>query len=498
MTYDIIKSKVNMLMNDRAYAGKRYFDLCMMVLIIISVTLLVMELTHDGEGVWENIYGLDDVILAIFIMEYVSRLWVCSHIRKGFKKAYRTTHRSWLIKVLSGLYAVVRDKLKFMTLPMSIIDLLAILPMFRVFRAFRIFRLLRLFKVIRYSHSMENLFMIFRENASEMGLILAFIGLIIIISSTFIFILEKNAASGYFQTMGDAVWWSFVTITTVGYGDKVPTTDLGRVLAVFLMLAAIVSIALPSGVLASAMTQKFIAIREGKLSMKKFKNHIVICGWNNSAEQLMKELHKNTEKEKWDIVAVTLKPMSEVDAPNVIVKQGDFTKEPVLNDVNVKDAQYVIVVSEELRGISDESIDARSFLVCNLIYNINPDVYMIAQLLNTENEKILKKTVPHIETIISDDITGGLLSSSIVSPGTSRLVNNLISHNQDNIIKVPLNKLKGTFNSFKDLLAYCRQPAYNWLPLAVEKDGELFVNPKDDFPLQGEEFMFCIETEIDV
>lgn len=98
------------------------------------------------------------------------------------------------------------------------------------------------------------------------------------------------------------------------------------------------------------------------------------------------------------------------------MRPGDFTKEGVLNDVKIKDASYVLVVAEELCGISDESIDARSFLACNLIRNINLDIYIIAQFLNIETAGILKKTVNNIEIVVSDDITGGLLSRSIAAP----------------------------------------------------------------------------------
>lgn len=496
MSYTLAKSKVNHLMNDRLYTGKRYFDLFMMVLIILSVGLLLLELESEQPDFWKKFDLLENIILFVFILEYLMRFWVCSNVRKDFKKEYIVHHRSLVINVLNGFYMIVRNKLSWMIKPMSIIDLLAILPMFRAFRAFRIFRLLRLFKLVRYSHSMENLFMVFRENASEMGIILTFIGLVVIVSSTFIFILEKGAPSGNFESLGDALWWSFVTITTVGYGDKVPSTDVGRILAVFLMLSAIVAIALPSGVLASAMTQKFIAIKEGRLNMKKFKNHVVICGWNNSAEQLMKEFEKHRHSNQWDVIAVTLKPLDEIDNKKVLLKHGDFTKEGVLNDVNIREASCVIVVAEELRGISDESIDARSFLACNLIHSMNPDICVIAQLLNTENAKLLKNTIKDIEIIISDDITGGLLSHSIINPGTSRLINTLIIQNQDNIKKIPVKKIKGSFKTYNDLFSFCRQSSRNWLPLAVERNGELFINPKDDFELTDIDLLFCIQTEI--
>ncbi|MCP5006793.1 MAG: hypothetical protein GY941_23040 [Planctomycetes bacterium] len=232
--------------------------------------------------------------------------------------------------------------------------------------------------------------------------------------------------------------------------------------------------------------------------MKNFKNHIVICGWNNSAEQLMKVLEKHPQSAKRDIVAATLKPIDEIDDKSVLVKHGDFTKESILNDVSIKNASCVIVVAEELRGISDESIDARSFLACNLIRKINPDIYIVAQLLNRENASILEDTVQNVEIIISDDITGAMLSTSILAPGTSKLFNTLITYTQENIVKLPVSKLNGGLGTYEKLLSFCRKPSSNWLPIAVERGGELYINPQNNFELKERDNMFCIQTEIDV
>ncbi len=252
MAYGVIKNKVNSIMNDRTYAGKRYFDLFMMFMVVGSVAVLLLQVATGEEHLWHKFNLLDDGIIAVFIIEYLLRFWVCSSVRKDFRKAYRSEDRNWLLNVLVGLYSMTRNKVKFMVQPMSIIDLLAIMPVFRVFRGFRIFRLLRLFKLVRYSRSIESLFLVFKETAFEMGVIFAFIVIIAIAASAFIYMQEKSNPSGQFQSLGDAMWWSFVTITTVGYGDKVPVTGTGRVIAVFLMLGAIASIALPSGVLATA------------------------------------------------------------------------------------------------------------------------------------------------------------------------------------------------------------------------------------------------------
>lgn len=65
-------------------------------------------------------------------------------------------------------------------------------------------------------------------------------------------------------------------------------------------------------------------------------------------------------------------------------------------------------------------------------------------------------------------------------------------------MKLPVSEWGGTFKTAYDLLSFCRRPACNWLPLAVERDGEMFINPKEDFELEGRYNMYCIQTEMDV
>jgi len=125
MIYGIIKDKVDSIMNDRSNAGKRYFDLFMMFMVIGSVVILLFQVASGEEQLWYKFNLLDDGIIVVFIIEYLLRFWVCSSVRKDFRKAYRLQGRNWLLKVLAGLYSMTRNKVKFMVQPMSIIDLLA-------------------------------------------------------------------------------------------------------------------------------------------------------------------------------------------------------------------------------------------------------------------------------------------------------------------------------------------------------------------------------------
>ena len=140
--------------------------------------------------------------------------------------------------------------------PMAIIDLLSILPVFnslndalRTLRVLRLFRALRTFKLIRYSKSASVIAAVFEK---EREALLAVLGLAIgyiLVSALAIFNVEPET----FNTFFDAVYWAVVSLTTVGYGDLYPTSDVGRAIAMISSLMGVAVVALPSGIITAGM-----------------------------------------------------------------------------------------------------------------------------------------------------------------------------------------------------------------------------------------------------
>ena len=109
-----------------------------------------------------------------------------------------------------------------------------------------------------------------------------FIMLILWVLGSFSIILFE---SGDLADIGNAIWWTIVTITTVGYGDYSPSSLPGRILAVIIMFSGIGLISVLTGSISSVFTTK--KIMEGRgLENLKLKNHIIICGWNNNIEKV--------------------------------------------------------------------------------------------------------------------------------------------------------------------------------------------------------------------
>ena len=200
----------------------------MTVLIIASLLPLCFK---ESSPVLETI---EYACVLVFIADYLAR-WATADLKLG-KGAL-----SFLIYPFT---------------PMAVIDLLSILPVFnalndalRTLRVLRLFRALRMFKLIRYSKSASAIAAVFEK---EREALLAVLGLAIgyiLVSALVIFKVEPET----FNTFFDAVYWAVVSLTTVGYGDLYPTSDVGRAIAMISSLMGVAVVALPSGIFTAGM-----------------------------------------------------------------------------------------------------------------------------------------------------------------------------------------------------------------------------------------------------
>ena len=140
--------------------------------------------------------------------------------------------------------------------PMAIIDLLSILPVFnalndalRTLRVLRLFRALRAFKLIRYSKSASAIAAVFEKQREALLAVLCLAICYILVSALVIFNVEPET----FTTFFDAVYWAVVSLTTVGYGDLYPSSDVGRTIAMISSLMGVAVVALPSGIITAGM-----------------------------------------------------------------------------------------------------------------------------------------------------------------------------------------------------------------------------------------------------
>lgn len=143
--------------------------------------------------------------------------------------------------------------------PMAIVDLVTILPTFialnpawRTLRVLRLLRALRAFRLFRYSKSMMAIANVFSKQRGKFLVVVVLALVYIAVSAMIMFNVEHETFPVFF----DAVYWSVVSLTTVGYGDLYPMTDVGRVIAMLSSFVGIAIVALPSGIIAAGLMEE--------------------------------------------------------------------------------------------------------------------------------------------------------------------------------------------------------------------------------------------------
>ncbi len=213
------------------------------LLILAAVASAVVETEPTISTGREWLFrGLELVFGVLFLAEYLIRLWIAD---------------------LSPSYSESRyPRLKFITSPTSIIDLLAILPSFFAFaggatlalRFVRFFRILRLARLGRFSRAWRDLLDALGSRREELLVAFSLAAFTLLIASSLLYWAESEAQPDKFGSIPRAFWWGVVTLTTVGYGDVYPITPMGKFFSALMSIAAIGAIALPTGILAAAMS----------------------------------------------------------------------------------------------------------------------------------------------------------------------------------------------------------------------------------------------------
>ncbi len=285
----------NFLENDN-YRYKKYFDIFMIILIFLSVAVLIREVKSHVNDFWSffNIY----IVSVIFFIEYILRGWVSSSITEIIIK--RSEHDDLLgikFNLTGAIYEIIKIKLKYIFSLRAMIDLLAILPFFHQLRLLRIFILFRVFKLFRYARSFQTFASVIATKKFEFVTLLMFSGIVIFVSSVLIYVMEANNPNSHIDTLFEAFYWSIVTISTVGYGDITPVSSAGRFVAVVVIIAGIAVLAFTTSLVVSAFNEKLDEILETKTvdDISKIKKFYIICGYENVAREVVKELSKNNK-----------------------------------------------------------------------------------------------------------------------------------------------------------------------------------------------------------
>lgn len=235
---------VNIQPSERKKKGLSLLNRFIVLVILSAVGISIIEsepTVHEGR---ENLFlALELVFGTIFLIEYVIRIWISAE-----NPRYGGSLRGYVRYILS---------------PWALIDLLAMSTLFLTFfgsetsilRLFRLLRILSLAKLGRYSSAIDAIGEAIKSRRYELLMSLMIALMLLLISSTLLHMTEGGTQPDAFGSIPRSMWWSIATLTTVGYGDAVPQTVIGRILAGLTAVTGIGLIAIPTGILSSAFSE---------------------------------------------------------------------------------------------------------------------------------------------------------------------------------------------------------------------------------------------------
>ncbi len=368
------------LLEDTSRKEKKFFDLLMIFFVISTVGILVYEVQHTVPNI---LIQYEYFVVFIFILEWLGRFILSFESHKQIIRDYEEAQfLNMPYDIVSSLKIITRKKLHYVFSMASIIDLLAILPSYRPLRILRVFLLFRLFKVLRYSNSLNQFIKVFVEKKLELSLLLMLYILVIFFSATILYVYEGNGLNPKILHFGDAIYWAFITVSTIGYGDITPMSEAGKIITVVLILTSYTVIAFFTSIVTSSINEKLDGIKELNIisNIKKYKEYILICGYGRSGHALVQSLKLNyhnllvIEKEPIDI------SIGKTDDIHVI--KDDATNIDLLKQIGInRNIKEVVILTNN---------DAVNLSIILSIRSLNKDIPILARCNRFKTKNKLK------------------------------------------------------------------------------------------------------------
>jgi voltage-gated potassium channel len=293
--YAGIKGFFHRLLTDPRSHRRAVFDGAMIVLVLTSVFLLIYDVRHDP-GPWAEAF--EAFVVTVFVIEYLLRMWLNNDSHRILIEHWERAELVGVrFRLFPALWAVVRRKLAYMATPMAIVDLLAILPGYRPLRFLRIFLLFRLLKLFRYARNLSAFGQVLLEKRFELYTLSIFIGAVVLIATVAMYLFEAEQPQPRVTSLMDALYWAVITITTVGYGDIVPQTTEGRIVAMVLVFAGIAVISFATSIIVMAFHEKMGELRDNRVfsSVERLSGVTIVCGYGRIGQVVAERLAAGRE-----------------------------------------------------------------------------------------------------------------------------------------------------------------------------------------------------------
>ncbi len=395
---------------------KKYFDYFIIFLVLTTVGILVYEVRYS---VPENLIYYEYFAVFIFILEYIGRLILSFESHKQIIIDYEETqYLNIPFELTHSLKIITKAKLAYIFSIKSIIDILAILPAYRPLRILRVFLFFRLFKVLRYSSALQQFVKIFAEKKIELMMLLWLYLLVVFFAAIVFYIYEVGDGNLDVNSFADSLYWAFITIATIGYGDITPHTEAGRLVVLVLIIVGVAVAAFFTAIVTSAMSEKLDIIKKNKVltNINKSKRYILVCGFGKAGHMLVSNLLKNNHR------VIVIDPNPEVfyqtELQNIEIIKDDASDIDILEKIGLNiNIQSVVILTDD---------DTTNLSIILAVRSINKHIEIITRCNRLRTKEKLKIAGAN-ELIMANELVAKVAVGFIKSPIAYEAIDDILT-----------------------------------------------------------------------
>jgi len=366
-------------------------------LIVVSVVLVVVEAGLDpSHPYFDWVFWTNHVITGIFVVELSTRFYAERRKSQFFR-------RYWY-------------------------DILAVIPLFRAVRFLRVLRLLRLFRFgLIAMRRLSRLPRLFRYVRVEY-VVLALLAVTVVLMGG----ISMRYTDPAFETTGRALWFSLMSLVAAEPVGGTPSTPLGRVITISIMLGGLTVFAVLTGTVSAIMVDTFRRLDLEPMAIEDLESHVIVCGWNQAGPLIVDELLAAEDRFSHIVVitehdAIDEEPIVQSNRSRVFTIRGDYTRIDVLRDAGIEQADYALLLADSsIENRTSQDRDARTVLAAMLIEKANPNIYTTVQLMNRDNQSNLRE-IGVEEVIVSDEYVGNIMATVTKNEGIVSMLDELLT-----------------------------------------------------------------------
>lgn len=471
--YNALKATVKDTLKNPKNPYKNIIDSILIFFIISSVVIFIYEVKNPL-SFWMEFYAAY-FVSAVFAIEYLLNLWLYNDIREDILKEYDEAHflkrNAHYFKVL---LRSLKKKISYIFTLSAIIDLLAILPAYRPLRIFKIFVLFRFLKILRHSRSIYHFIEVLSDRKFELFTLLMLFVFVVLVGAIAIYVVEEPENNGINNLFG-AIYWSFITATTVGYGDVSPVTPTGKVITFIIVILGLIMIAFGTSVIVSAFSEKLHQLKEERIAehLLNQDEYLIICGYG----QMTKVLINNYKKYSRRFIILDSDPVQVQNAINdgYNAIYDDASRYAVLSrfyneESNIK---VLALTGDDIKNIS----------ICLNAKSISKDIFVVSRASGSHlYNKYLRAGADRV--VLPNEISAAMMVASVTRPAMYKALNAIL-HFRD-VASINELYISSECKIVGKKLKEINLMKYNIIVFGIQKgSSDLFkFNPSDEYVLQ--------------